>query len=123
MPSYLVETYLARGHAGERAARERRARSAAVELTRGHARVRFERAICRAMPDNKALRCDCGHRVTASDEAGLLAEIRLHSREAHETAFTVEDALLVALRSQFDVFRAPAKRSGPTGALTKGGPS
>jgi hypothetical protein len=34
VPSYLVETYLARGHAGERAARERRARSAADELTR-----------------------------------------------------------------------------------------
>ena len=45
MPSYLVETYLARGHAGERAARELRARSAAEELAQGHARVRFERSI------------------------------------------------------------------------------
>ena len=45
MPSYLVETYLARGRAGERAARERRARSAAEELTRGTSRVRFERSI------------------------------------------------------------------------------
>ena len=45
MPSYLVETYLARGHAGERAARERRARSAAEELTRERARVRFDRSI------------------------------------------------------------------------------
>ena len=45
MPSYLVETYLARGHAGERAARERRARSAADELTQGRARIRFERSI------------------------------------------------------------------------------
>jgi hypothetical protein len=34
MPSYLVETYLARCHAGERAECERRARSAADELTR-----------------------------------------------------------------------------------------
>jgi hypothetical protein len=41
VPSYLVETYLARGHAGERAARERRARSAADELTR----VSFDRLI------------------------------------------------------------------------------
>jgi hypothetical protein len=41
MPSYLIETYLARGHAGERAARERRARSAAGELTR----VSFDRSI------------------------------------------------------------------------------
>jgi hypothetical protein len=45
MPSYLVETYLARGHAQEREARERRARSAAAELTRGTTRVRFDRSI------------------------------------------------------------------------------
>jgi hypothetical protein len=45
VPSYLVETYLARGRAGERAARERRARSAAEELTRGETRVRFDRSI------------------------------------------------------------------------------
>ena len=41
MPSYLVETYLARGDAGEHAARERRARSAADELTE----VSFDRSI------------------------------------------------------------------------------
>jgi hypothetical protein len=45
MPSYLVETYLTRGQAGERAARERRARSVAEELTQGTTRVRFERSI------------------------------------------------------------------------------
>ena len=45
MPSYLVETYLARGHHGERAARELRARSAAEELTQGTTRVRFDRSI------------------------------------------------------------------------------
>ena len=45
MPSYLVETYLARGHAGERTAREHRARSAAEELTRGRTRVHFDRSI------------------------------------------------------------------------------
>ena len=45
MPSYLVETYLARGRAGERAAREWRARSAAKELTDGRRRVRFDRSI------------------------------------------------------------------------------
>ena len=45
MPSYLVETYLARGRAGERAARERRARSAAEELTDGRTRVRFDRSL------------------------------------------------------------------------------
>jgi hypothetical protein len=45
VPSYLVETYLARGRAGERAARERRARSAAGEMTKGKTRVRFDRSI------------------------------------------------------------------------------
>jgi hypothetical protein len=45
VPSYLVETYLAHGKAGEREARERRARSAAEELTRERTRVRFERSI------------------------------------------------------------------------------
>ena len=45
MPSYLVESYLARGGAGERTTRERRARSAAEELTREGTRVRFDRSI------------------------------------------------------------------------------
>lgn len=40
-----METYLARGLAGERSARERRARSAAEQLTKGSTRVRFERSI------------------------------------------------------------------------------
>jgi hypothetical protein len=45
MPSYLVETYLARSDARERAARERRARSAAETLAQERTGVRFERAI------------------------------------------------------------------------------
>ena len=45
MPSYLVETYLARGDARGRAARERRARSAAAALTGQGTRVRFDRTI------------------------------------------------------------------------------
>ena len=44
MPSYLVETYLAGGHADERTAREARARSAAEELTRAGTLVSFQRA-------------------------------------------------------------------------------
>ena len=43
MPSYLVETFLQRGSAGERTTRERRARSAAEELTRSS--VRFKLSI------------------------------------------------------------------------------
>jgi hypothetical protein len=45
VPSYLVETFLARGAAGERHARERRARSAADEMTREGMRVGFEGSI------------------------------------------------------------------------------
>jgi hypothetical protein len=45
MPSYLVETYLPRGDAGGRQTRERRARSAAEELTQERTRVHFERSI------------------------------------------------------------------------------
>jgi len=45
VPSYLVETFLARGDAGGRAAFERRARAAAAELTGSGTSVRFERTI------------------------------------------------------------------------------
>jgi hypothetical protein len=45
MPSYLVETYLARCLADEPAAREARARSAAAELARAGVRVRFDGVI------------------------------------------------------------------------------
>jgi hypothetical protein len=45
VPSYLVETYLPRGDAGGRQARERRSSSAAEELTREGTRVGFERSI------------------------------------------------------------------------------
>jgi hypothetical protein len=45
VPSYLVETFLARGAAGERHARERRARSAAEAMTHEGVRVGFEGSI------------------------------------------------------------------------------
>ena len=45
MPSYLVETFLARGAAGEREARERRARSAAEAMTREGTRVGVDGSI------------------------------------------------------------------------------
>lgn len=70
MPSYLVETYLARGHAGERAARERRARSAAEELTKGPLDVRFERSI--HIPEDEI--CFFVFDAPSGREAALAAE-------------------------------------------------
>jgi hypothetical protein len=45
VPRYLVETYFARGRAGERTACERRARSAAEEATHESRCVRFDHSI------------------------------------------------------------------------------
>ena len=45
MPSYLVETFLARGSSDDCGARWRRATSAAEELTREGTRVRFDHTI------------------------------------------------------------------------------
>jgi hypothetical protein len=45
VPSFLVETYLTRRQAGDRTVRDRRARSAAEELTQESRRVRFDRSI------------------------------------------------------------------------------
>jgi hypothetical protein len=66
VPSYLVETYLARGRAGERAARERRARSAAEELTR----VSFDHSI--HVPEDEL--CFFVFDAPSSEDALLAAE-------------------------------------------------
>jgi predicted small metal-binding protein len=48
----------------------------------------------------KALRCDCGYEVRASDEEAFVDAIRRHAREAHSIEFSVELALEVARRAQ-----------------------
>jgi hypothetical protein len=70
MPSYLVETYLARAQAGERTARERRARSAAAELTRQDARIRFDRSI--HIPEDEI--CFYVFDAPSSRDAALVAQ-------------------------------------------------
>ena len=70
MPSYLVETFLARGAAGERQARERRARSAAETMTREGTRVRFERSI--HVPEDEI--CFFTFTAASGREATLVAE-------------------------------------------------
>jgi hypothetical protein len=70
MPSYLVETYLARGRAGERVARERRARSAGEELTNESTHVGFERSIY--VPEDEI--CFFVFDAPSSREAALAAQ-------------------------------------------------
>ena len=70
MPRFLVETYLARGAAGERQARERRARSAAEDMTRQGTRVRFERSI--HVPEDEI--CFFTFTAASGREATLVAE-------------------------------------------------
>ena len=44
----------------------------------------------------KALRCDCGYEVRASDEDALAEAIRQHAREAHGMDLSLELALDLA---------------------------
>ena len=70
MPSYLVETFLPRGVASERTAREARARAAAAELTRQGTRVRFDRTI--HVPEDEI--CFFLFVASSGREAALVAE-------------------------------------------------
>jgi hypothetical protein len=71
MPSFLVETYLARGRAGERVNRERQARAAADEVTLERtSRVRFERSI--HVPEDEI--CFFVFAAASSEEAALVAQ-------------------------------------------------
>ena len=70
MPSYLVETYLARGIAGERAAREQRARSVVKELAREGTRARFIGSTY--VPEDEM--CFFAFDAPSSRDAALLAQ-------------------------------------------------
>lgn len=70
MPSYLVETFLARGDAGERVASEGRARSAAEESARGGSCVRFDGAI--HVPEDEISFFVFG--AASGEEAALVAQ-------------------------------------------------
>jgi hypothetical protein len=70
VPSYFVETFLARGAAGERRAREQRARSAAEEMTRQGPRVGFEGSI--HVPEDEI--CFFTFAAPSGREAALVAQ-------------------------------------------------
>jgi hypothetical protein len=91
VPSYLVETYLARGRAGERSARERRARSAAEELTEGRASVAFDRSIY--IPEDEI--CFFVFAAPSARDAALAAErARLDPIRVTAISFRHEDPRL-----------------------------
>jgi hypothetical protein len=70
VPSYLVETYLARGLAGERDAREQRARSEASTLGPGGRIVRFEHSIY--VPEDEI--CFFVFEAASGTDAAVVAE-------------------------------------------------
>ena len=70
MPSYLVETFLARSAAGERHVRERRARSAAEAMTQEGTRVGFEGSI--HVPEDEI--CFFTFAAPTGRDAALVAE-------------------------------------------------
>jgi hypothetical protein len=70
VPSYLVETFLARGAAGERQAREGRARSAAEAMTLEGTRVGFEGSI--HIPEDEI--CFFTFEAPSGREAALVAQ-------------------------------------------------
>jgi predicted small metal-binding protein len=73
------------------------------------------------MPDDKVLSCECGYEVTSTDEEELVEEIRRHARDAHGIAFSVEDALLVVLRSQLDLSRDSSDTGTGVPRVSEGG--
>jgi hypothetical protein len=70
MPSYFVETFLARVAPGEREARERRARSAAEAMTREGTRVGFEGSI--HVPEDEI--CFFTFAAASGREAAIVAQ-------------------------------------------------
>jgi len=59
----------------------------------------------------KALRCDCGYEVRASDEDSLVEEIRRHASEAHGITFSPELAR--------DLARGATEAAGDGGTIGK----
>jgi hypothetical protein len=70
VPNYLVETYLARGAAGERRAREGRAGSAAEAMTREGSRASFAGSI--HVPEDEI--CFFTFEASSAREAAIVAQ-------------------------------------------------
>jgi hypothetical protein len=70
VPNYLVETYVARGAAGQRRAREQQARSAAEAMTREGIRVGFRGSIY--VPEDEI--CFFTFAASRASDAALVAQ-------------------------------------------------
>ena len=51
---------------------------------------------------DKPIRCHCGFEIGAESEKELVAAIRRHARRVHAMALTVEQALVIALRTELE---------------------
>ena len=87
MPSYLVETFLPRGAAGERQARERSARSAADAMARAGTRIRFVGSI--HIPEDEiclfTFEAASGNAVAITAESAGLEPLRVVEAVRSET--------------------------------------
>ena len=51
---------------------------------------------------NKVLHCECGFKACGQHEAGLVAQVRRHAREAHAMTLSPDEALLLAFRAELN---------------------
>lgn len=63
---------------------------------------------------DKPIRCHCEFEIGAESEEELVAAIRLHARQAHAMALTVEQALVIALRTELEPEAAEGGAHWPT---------
>ena len=50
--------------------------------------------------EDRIVHCDCGFEARAADEAGLVAEVQQHAKEAHGMALSPDEALLLAFHAE-----------------------
>ena len=66
---------------------------------------------------DKALRCECGYEVRASDEAARVDEVRRHASETHGIDLSADVALDVVRRVRI----VPSRSSTEPGGVSKPG--
>jgi len=51
------------------------------------------------------VRCDCGFEARATDQDGLVEEVRRHARQAHGMELSADEATLLTFRAQLERIR------------------